>query len=186
MPDPFPTPLASVAAADPGPEHDDPPGPLMRAALALRYVMLAASLGALAGAGVMFWQGGAKVIGAGRGLLASEGAHAVIAAVMGATDAFLFGMVLMIFAYAIAFGFVFDLSESARQRLPAWMRVGSIGELKHTLIEVILVYLVVDFATDIAEHDADRSWQTLVVPASVLLIAAALRLLPAHSQHGSA
>jgi len=96
---------------------------------------------------------------------------------MGATDAFLFAMVLVIFAYAIAFGFVLDLSAEERARLPAWMRISSVGELKHTLVEVILVYLVVDFATDVANGDHHLAWTSLVLPLSILAIAAALRLL---------
>ena len=98
---------------------------------------------------------------------------------MGATDEFLFALVLLIFAYAIAFGFVIDLAPEDRERLPAWMRISSISELKHTLIEVILVYLVVDFATDIAQESGPHhhEWSTLVLPASIFLIAGALRLV---------
>ena len=86
---------------------------------------------------------------------------------MGATDEFLFALVLLIFAYAIAFGFVIDLAPEDRERLPAWMRISSISELKHTLIEVILVYLVVDFATDTAEKSGPHhhEWGALVLPA---------------------
>jgi hypothetical protein len=61
----------------------------------------------------------------------------------------LFAAVLIIFAYAIAFGFVVQTSPEYRQRLPGWMQVERVGELKRTLIEVILMYLVVDFATDL-------------------------------------
>ena len=60
------------------------------------------------------------------------------------------------------------------------MRISSIGELKHTLIEVILVYLVVDFATDTAELQSashHHEWGSLVLPASILLVAGALRLV---------
>jgi hypothetical protein len=52
-----------------------------------------------------------------------------------------------------------------------WARVKGVGELKHTLIEVILVYLVVDFATDLVEAEAPLSWQTLVIPLAIVLIA---------------
>ena len=106
-------------------------------------------------------------------------AGTVIGFVMGATDEFLFALVLLIFAYAIAFGFVIDLAPEDRERLPAWMRISSISELKRTLIEVILVYLVVDFATDTAEKSGPHhhEWGALVLPASILLIAGALRLV---------
>jgi uncharacterized membrane protein YqhA len=65
----------------------------------------------------------------------------VSAAVMGATDAFLFGVVLIIFAYAIAFGFVFQRGGKAPENIPGLMHVESVSELKHILVEVIIVYL---------------------------------------------
>jgi uncharacterized membrane protein YqhA len=102
---------------------------------------------------------------------------------MGATDEFLFGIVLVIFAYAFAFGFAFDLSPESREKLPAWMRINRVSDLKHTLIEVILVYLVVDFATDWAQGSVELSWETLVKPLSIVLIAAASHLLASdHSE----
>jgi uncharacterized membrane protein YqhA len=94
--------------------------------------------------------------------------------VMGATDAFLFGIVLIIFASTIALSFVARREPS--QRLPGWMQVHSLRELKQTLIEVILVYLVVDTATDFASAE-DIVWSLLVKPAAILAIAASLRLL---------
>jgi uncharacterized membrane protein YqhA len=151
---------------------------MLRFILSLRYVMLVAAFGAALGALVMLWEGCAKLLGAFRALASrSDEAGPVISLVMGATDAFLFAMVLVIFAYAIAFGFVADLSPEERERLPAWMRISTVSELKHTLVEVILVYLVVDFATDIAERTSHLAWTTLVMPLSILLIAGALRLL---------
>ena len=54
-----------------------------------------------------------------RFILLIEGA---IAQVMGGTDVFLFGIVLVIFAYNIDFGFVFELGEGEKERLPGWMR----------------------------------------------------------------
>jgi hypothetical protein len=44
-------------------------------------------------------------------------------------------------------------------------------------VAVIVVYLVVDFATDVAQATASLSWDTLVKPISILLIAGALWLL---------
>jgi uncharacterized membrane protein YqhA len=83
----------------------------------------------------------------------------------------------VIFAYAIAFGFVIDLTAAERERLPRWMRIFSMNELKHTLTAVIVVYLVVDFATDVAQATASLNWDMLVRPISIVLIAAALWLL---------
>jgi uncharacterized membrane protein YqhA len=96
---------------------------------------------------------------------------------MEATDAFLFGLVLVVFAYGITFGFALDLPSAVRAKLPPWMRVEGIGELKNTLIEIIVVYLIVDFATDVAEVETRVSWDMLLKPAAIFLIAGALRLV---------
>jgi uncharacterized membrane protein YqhA len=143
--------------------------------LSLRWITLVAALGAAIGAVLMFGVGGAKLAHAfGFG---ETGGLSVAALVMQTTDAFLFGLVLVVFAYAIAFGFAFDLPEGARARLPRWMRVDGIAEIKITLIEVILVYLVVDFVTDVVEVETQVSWDMLVKPVAVLFIAGALRLI---------
>ena len=154
---------------------------MLKVVLSLRAIMLVASFGAVLGAALMFWLGFAKLLHSARSafVLETPNAKAVTVRVMGATDAFLFGVVLIIFAFAIAFGFVFELPEQSAARLPAWMRVNGIGELKHTLVEVILIYLIVDFATDIAESEGHLSWATLVMPLSILLIAGSLRLMGA-------
>jgi uncharacterized membrane protein YqhA len=154
------------------------PASLLRLVLSLRFIMLVASFGAGVGALLMLWQGSGKLAGAMRALAAPEPDGASpLALVMGSTDAFLFAVVLVIFAYAIAFGFVIDLDAEQRERLPEWMRISDVGQLKRTLIEVILVYLVVDFATDIAEGNGHDNWQSLVLPGAILLLAGALRLL---------
>lgn len=148
--------------------------------LSLRFVLLLASLGAGAGALLMFYEGAGKLAAAFRTAPAdASGGKAVIGLVMGATDALLFGVVLVIFAYAITFGFVLQLGPAARRRVPAWMQVDGVGALKRLFFEVILVYLTVDFATDVASGDDHLTWQTLVVPASILMLAGALRLLTA-------
>src|SRR5215207_9854554 len=154
---------------------------MLKVVLSLRLVMLVASFGAVLGAALMFWLGFAKLRHSAQAafMLETTNANAVIVGVMGATDAFLFGVVLIIFAVAIAFGFVLELPEQLATRLPAWMRVNGIGELKRTLVEVIVIYLIVDFATDIAEGEGHLSWTTLVMPLSILLIAGSLRLMGA-------
>ena len=152
---------------------------MYRLFLPFRFVMLFASLGAIVGALLMFGLGGFKLWEAVRQILDETATvRGVTASTLAATDAFLFGIVLVIFAFAIAFGFVLDVPADSRAQMPSWMRVGGIGELKHTLVEVILVYLVVEFATDVAQADEHLSWEALVMPIAILLIAAALRCLP--------
>ena len=125
----------------------------------------------------MFWQGGTELVGAARSLAVPASTRGISASIMHATDAILFGVVLIIFAYAIVFGFVIDLPAEAREGLPAWMRVDSVSHLKRSLIEVILVYMVVDVATDWLEAEGHLDWSSLAKPLSIVLIAGALRLL---------
>ena len=154
---------------------------LLRAALSLRFVMLVAVVGATVGACLMFWEGGAEIWTAVSHLGSSEH-KSVVAGVMEATDKFLFGVILVIFAFSITFGFVFELSQDELKALPDWMRLSGIKELKYIFFEVILVYLVVDYVTDIAESEDHAHWESLIMPAAILLLAAALRLLNAGHQ----
>ena len=163
---------------------------MVRFLLPLRFLMLLACLWAVFGAILMFGLAGAKLGHAAEALWLGGFGHAkeITAAVMGATDASLFGVVLIIFAYAIAFGFVIQLKSTVRERVPGWMQIENVSELKHALIEVIIVYLVVDFATDLATEDSILAWESLVKPVSVALIAATLRLMavPQAQEHRSA
>ncbi len=155
--------------------------------LSLRLLMLVPAIAMAAGAVVMFALAAVKLAHAVDGLAAGSGTSGEItSSVMGAADASLFGIVLIIFACAISFGFAVQLKPEAQQKLPAWMRPSGIGELKQTLVEVILVYLTVDFATDFAS-DPHLAWEMLVKPASILLLAAALRLMGwSHSSRSAA
>jgi uncharacterized membrane protein YqhA len=157
---------------------------MLRLILALRYIMLIASIGAGVGAALMFWEGAAEVAGAADAMVMGEDRKTVIAAIMHGTDAFLFGIVLIIFAYAIAFGFVLDRRFASSDQVPAWMRVSSISELKTTLVEVILLYLVVDFATDWPEGQVTISWEMLAKPLSILAIAVAFGVFSALHPRG--
>lgn len=149
---------------------------MLRTALSLRLVLLAAAFGTAVGALIMFWQGLALTLEAALALGRHEDHKLITAAVMAATDTFLFGIVLIIFTYAIVFGFVFKLAKQDRKKLRAWMRPTGMHELKTTLIGAILVYLVVDFATDWATLGHSISWTLLVKPMSILMLAASLRL----------
>ncbi len=147
--------------------------------VSLRAVFLVASFGAVLGALLMFWTGTVDLLTALRAAyLQVDSTKSITVSVMAATDAFLFGVVLIFFACAITFGFALPLSKETRSRLPKWMQIDNIAELKRALVEIVLVYLVVDFATDVsATVDNKYTWQTLVIPISVVLLAGAVRLL---------
>ena len=147
--------------------------------LSLRAIMLIGSVGAIVGSLLMFLQGAFYLHEAWHTLMAGGGAaeRQVTVPVLEAVDAFLFGIVLVIFAYGIAIGFVFTLPEGYGGSLPVWMKVGGVGQLKATLAEVVIVVLIVIFARIVVEANGHLQWSMLVLPTSILLIAVALRMI---------
>ena len=141
--------------------------------------MLIGSAGAMIGALLMFLQGGFYLYEAWHTLMTPGEAaeRQVTVPVLEAVDAFLFGIVLVIFAYGIAIGFVFTLPEGYGKQLPEWMKVGGVGQLKATLAEVVIVVLIVIFARVVVEANGHLQWSMLVLPASILMIALALRMI---------
>ena len=146
---------------------------MVRYLLPLRFLMLIACLGALISALLMFALASRKLGHGAQVLWMGGSGHPgeIAGAVMGATDAFLFGVVLIVFAYAIAFGFVFHSGGQASGNIPGLMHVESVSELKHILVEVIIVYLVVDFTTDLATGGDGLTWVKLVKPPAIVLFA---------------
>jgi uncharacterized membrane protein YqhA len=147
--------------------------------LSLRAIMLIGSAGAIVGSLLMFLQGGFYLHEAWHTIMAGGGAaeRQVTVPVLEAVDAFLFGIVLIIFAYGIAIGFVFTLPQGYGARLPIWMKVGGVGQLKATLAEVVIVVLIVIFARIVVEANGQLQWSMLVLPASILMISVALRMI---------
>lgn len=159
--------------------------PLLQVLFGFRIVMLIGSVGAFIGSLLMFAQGAVYLYEAWHLL---TDAHAeggqVTVPVLEAVDSFLFGVVLVIFSYGIAIGFVFRLPDEVARQLPAWMIIGGVGQLKQILSEVVVVVLIVIFARVVVESLGHFDWTMLVLPIAILLIAGALRLLELHEEAG--
>ena len=97
--------------------------------------------------------------------------------ILEAVDSFLFGVVLIIFAYGIAVGFVFRLPARIAKLLPAWMKIEGVGQLKQILAEVVIVVLIVIFARVVVESGSEFSWNILILPVAIILISGALWFL---------
>lgn len=167
----------------------------LRIFFSLRALMLIASAGAIFGALIMFCAGALHLYHGFETLVGiavapestaeqaaiSSGAKAQVTVfVLEAVDAFLFALVLMIFSYGIALGFVFHhLQQRYANYLPDWMLVEGASQLKRTLAEVVIVVLIVIFARTIIESHGDLKWSMLVLPLSIVGIALALKLLHA-------
>jgi uncharacterized membrane protein YqhA len=155
--------------------------------LSLRTIMLIGSAGAMVGSLLMFLQGAFYLHEAWHTIMAAGDAaeKQVTVPVLEAVDSFLFGIVLVIFAYGIAIGFVFTLPEGYGARLPTWMKVGGVGQLKATLAEVVIVVLIVIFARIVVEANGHLQWSMLVLPISILFIAIAVRMIELGGAKGS-
>ncbi len=153
----------------------------LRTIFALRVVMLAGSVGSFLGSLLMFWQGFLYLADAVE-ILGHRGddvehAATVTVPVLEAVDSFLFGVVLVIFAYGIAVGFVFRLPPNLLKVLPSWMKISGVGQLKAILAEVVVVVLIVIFARIVVEAGSHFEWSMLVLPVAIVLLSAAIWLL---------
>ncbi len=106
----------------------------------------------------------------------------VIVSVLRATDKILLGIVLMVVGCGIALGFALDIPPEQRTRLPQWMIIDTVAELKNLFFQMIILYLVVHFAAQVGEMQTPPQWEALVLPVSALLLAGAMKLT-ASSHH---
>jgi uncharacterized membrane protein YqhA len=155
--------------------------------LKFRYVSLIAVICLFGGAVLMFLVGLEKTLGAILLYFADlthrlpahlSEASVTSVALIQAVDAFLFALVLLIFAYGIYILFVETPGDEELKLLPRWMQVESIAELKTTLIQVIIVILAVNVLEHIIlEGPGALKWETLIIPGAILCLAASLRLM---------
>ncbi|WP_096084766.1 YqhA family protein [Agaribacterium haliotis] len=94
-----------------------------------------------------------------------------------AFDVFLIALVLYIFACGIYSLFIDDGNSKTRPPVLGWIHVPSISHLKHVLAEVIVIILFVQFLEAAFENNDNLSWNLLVLPISILLLAGSLKLL---------
>ena len=153
-----------------------------------RSISLIAVISLFAGAVLMFLAGLLRTIGAFVTVLrrfflqdfpnTSARVRLPQVALIQAVDAFLFALVLLIFSYGIYILFVHTFSPEELQQLPRWMQIESIGELKTTLIQVIIVILAVNVLEHVILVGPEAlKWETLIIPGAILCLAAALRLM---------
>lgn len=155
--------------------------------LQLRLISLVAVFSLFFGSALMFAVGFCKTIGAFLILFPgiaeklpyhlSESALISVALIQ-AVDAFLFALVLLIFSYGIYILFVHTEAPEELSHLPPWMQVQSIGELKTTLFQIIIVILAVNVLEYVIMVGPEAlKWESLIIPVTIFCLAAALRLM---------
>jgi uncharacterized membrane protein YqhA len=160
--------------------------------LRLRYVSIIAVICLFAGAVLMFLAGLLKTLSAFSVFFIGFSERLPVhltessltsVALIQAVDAFLFALVLLIFSYGIYILFVESASTEELRQLPRWMQIESISELKTTLIQVIIVILAVNVLEHVIMVGSDAlKWETLIIPAAILCLAASLRLMHTHAE----
>jgi len=153
----------------------------------LRYICIIAVVALFAGSVLMFLSGAFHTIEAyqvfffGRSIIAlpghmSENAAASVALIQ-AVDAFLFALVLLIFSYGVYTLFI-NREVDATVKLPQWLHIETISQLKTTLVQVIIVILAVNLLEYVIVVGSDSlRWEALIIPASMVGLALALKLM---------
>ena len=92
---------------------------------------------------------------------------------------FLFvSLVLLVLGLGIAKLFVVNLTEEDTARLPSWLRIESLTQLKVLLWETILTTLLIVALSDLIRGLFTKlEWSALTIPAAILLLAASLFLI---------
>jgi uncharacterized membrane protein YqhA len=95
-------------------------------------------------------------------------------------DSFIIAFILLYFAYSVYFLFLAPEEDPASTKkipMPEWLRVQSLGEMKKTLLEVIVVALSLFWLRIVMIQTNEFQYTDLVLPASILAIAGAVRIM---------
>ncbi|MEB3291234.1 MAG: YqhA family protein [Leptolyngbya sp.] len=174
---------------------DSPPSPktatpmprLVKAIRWTRFMSVLAIISSLISALLMFWIGTLNTIQA--AILVVNAEEAVVEGsrisatelatieLLECLDEFLVGLAFLYFAYGIYALFI--QIENSDAEVGTWAKLGGISTLKKTLMEVLIVLLTVIFVKGLLERLAFRGleWNYLVIPLSILALAASTRLL---------
>lgn len=154
---------------------------------ALRYVAFIAVISLFLSSVLMFINGASKTFEAFRtyfvGLSAEASfgelnqTEASVIFVVESVDAFLFGLVLMIFSFGVYILFIRNDKNNEELDYIPWLKVKNVEELKKMLAYVIVVILFVQFLKELLINLEQLSWVQLVIPISVLLLSLGLFLL---------
>lgn len=145
----------------------------------LRYLLMVPVLVSFIGSIAMFTVGSYNTYNAiyAIGFEGDFGQKAVILPIIKALDAFLIGIILVIFSFGIYDFFVSVLEPADHAGVrPDWFKFESTGELKNKLIEVVLVILAIKFFEQIIGNSDqfDEPVLYLVIPTGAAILAISL------------
>ncbi len=143
--------------------------------------VIASGLGSL----LMFIMGAVKLIRAYTsyfspvledGTFSQVAANQSITYVVQAIDAFLIALVMVVFSSGVYSLFVSEKSLDERHSSKRF-GITSLGALKQSLAELVVIILMVKFLEEALVGIESFGWLSLVLPVSILLLAAAVRII---------
>ena len=100
-----------------------------------------------------------------------------------AIDIFLIALVFLVFTIGINALFVKYNDEEYLKSIPSWMRVKDFSQLKLILMEAIIATAFIMFISGFVRQIEEFSWEFLVVPISILLLAISFKVLKWKEDH---
>jgi uncharacterized membrane protein YqhA len=183
--------LTSTEAQQPGPSEDTGAHvakesvhyAISESALASRFIAVFAIFGTAISALAVFVYGAVFVAGAvweaaTSGRTSEEGLKHLTLQLVEATDAFLLGTVL----YIVSIGF-FQLFIDSDLKIPGWMRITNLDQLKSKLVGVIVVLLSVTFLGRVSDWRGGNDIAYLGVAIAVVIFALSNFGFRAHENH---
>jgi len=152
----------------------------------IHYIAIVAVVGSLFGAILMMLIGAYHVIlafgvalGIGEGLFTVGDTNEATGLILESVDSFLLGFVLLYFAYSLYF--LVTIPEERRLlgqvRMPSALKVANLDEMKRTILVIIVVSLSVFLLQEITIAESGMELPDLFVPASIIAVALAIRLI---------
>lgn len=159
---------------------------MMKLFLRIRYVTILTVVAAFFGAVLMFVNGAYETLAAYRVFLGLQAPTRPVSVGLDATvkvltslDSFMFGLVLLYFAYSVFFLFIHQDAAKSRVRVPEWLQVQGLEQMKRTILEVIIVLLAVLFLIIGLENQSASTlnWNLVLIPLGILAVAGAIKLI---------
>ena len=154
----------------------------------LRYISLISVIASGVGSILMFIIGAGKTVRAyliyfpgGVSTTHDVSANLAVTYLIQSIDAFLIGLVMMIFSAGVYSLFI-RRKDSSSAEIDSWVNIKSITQLKRILAELVIVILFVKFLEGGLKVGLDGyTWEMLVLPMGILMLALSLKFMGLHS-----
>lgn len=147
-----------------------------------RAIVAVSAVGMFLVAVILLGEAGTNIVSAAKAIITHDATKSASALVMKSVDECLFGFIVALLGIRLFVTYVASPQSLLAESTPDWLKPSNIRDLKSTFCQTIVVYLIVDFATDMTMLNGPPTLEHLVLPTAILIIAAALRFMP----HGDA